>query len=70
MANKNKLKMTSYLEKKSHKPRNAHSNHDAVTKVKQLEAKFWLFFLYRMDLFCHLGNFRVLLCRIYIGIQT
>lgn len=40
MANKNKLKMSSYLEKKRHKPRNAHSNHDAVTKVKQLEAKF------------------------------
>lgn len=40
MANKNKLKMSSYLGKiKSYKPRNAHSNHDAVTKVKQLEAK-------------------------------
>jgi len=23
-----------------------------------------------MDLFCHLGNFRVLLCRIYTGMQT
>lgn len=40
MANKNKLKMSSYLGKKSYKPRNAHSNQDAVTKVKQLEVKF------------------------------
>jgi len=40
MANKNKLKMSSYLEKKCCKPRNAHSNYDVVTKIKELKAKF------------------------------